>query len=73
MVKVPDSPENASRCICGDCPTYPSVGGFYCARGKSDATVAKKGCVCGDCPNFREYDLRDGYYCASGAAGESAQ
>ena len=24
MAKVPDTPENMARCICGGCPSYPS-------------------------------------------------
>jgi len=68
MAKVPDTPENGSRCICGECPSYPGADGFYCARGASEKPVNKRGCVCGACPVFKEYDLQDGYYCVSGKA-----
>jgi Protein of unknown function (DUF2769) len=26
MAKVPDTPENMARCLCGGCPTYPGEG-----------------------------------------------
>ena len=67
--KVPDTPENMSRCLCGGCPTFPG-GGFFCAKGKSDLPVRQRGCLCGDCANFKELGLKDGYYCVSGIAGE---
>lgn len=73
MAKVPDTPENMSRCICGDCPSYPGDGGFFCATGKSATEVRRRGCMCADCMNFKDYGLADGYYCADGAAGEGAQ
>jgi hypothetical protein len=72
MAKVPNEPQNAQRCICGTCPTFPGDGGFYCAKGKSANVVNKRGCLCGDCANFKEFGLADGYYCAAGAAGEGA-
>lgn len=73
MAKVPDTPENMSRCICGDCPSYPGDGGFFCAKGKSEHEIRRRGCMCADCMNFKEYGLADGYYCADGAAGEGPQ
>ncbi len=73
MGKVPDTPENMARCICGGCPSYPGDGGFFCAKGKSAQPVVKRGCICGDCANFKEYKLVDGYYCVTGVAGETAQ
>jgi hypothetical protein len=73
MVKVPDTPENMTRCVCGDCPSYPGDGGFFCAKGKSEHEIRRRGCICADCMNFKEYGLADGYYCAAGAAGEGAQ
>jgi aldose sugar dehydrogenase len=73
MRKVPDTPENMSRCLCGSCPSFPGLGGFFCAVGKSASEIRKRGCVCADCPNFREFSLTDGYYCDAGAAGEGAQ
>ena len=73
MQKVPVTPENASRCVCGGCPSFPGGAGFFCAKGKSDLPVQQRGCLCTGCVNFKEYDLRDGYYCVSGRAGETAQ
>lgn len=67
MAKVPDTPENMSRCICGTCPSFPGDGGFYCAKGKSANTVNRRGCLCSGCANFVDYDLKDGYFCAAGA------
>lgn len=73
MGKVPDTAENMARCLCGNCPSYPAEGGFYCATGKSAKTIQKRGCVCGDCEIFKEYGLIDGYYCVTGVAGEGPQ
>ncbi len=73
MQKVPDTPENMARCLCGGCPSYPGEGGFFCAKGKSDLPVKQRGCLCGDCANFKEYGLQEGYYCINGIAGETAQ
>jgi hypothetical protein len=70
MGKVPDTPENVARCICGGCPSSPPEGSFFCATGKSATEIRRRGCICGDCANFKEYDLADGYYCALGVAGE---
>ncbi len=68
MAKVPNTPENKSRCICGGCPSYPGDGGFFCAVGKSDKEIRRRGCICGDCLNYKEYGLDGGYYCAEGQA-----
>jgi hypothetical protein len=73
MVKVPDTSENMSRCLCGGCPSFPGEGGFFCAKGKSSTEINKRGCMCADCPNFKDFGLSDGYYCAAGIAGEEAQ
>jgi hypothetical protein len=71
--KVPDTPENSSRCICGGCPSYPGEGAFYCAKGKSGLPVRQRGCVCPDCALFKTFGLEEGYYCIGGVAGETAQ
>jgi Protein of unknown function (DUF2769) len=73
MAKVPDNTATMSRCICGTCPSFPGDGGFYCAKGKSANEVNRRGCVCTDCENLKQFDLKDGYYCTAGAAGEGAQ
>lgn len=51
----------------------PGEGGFFCAKGKSEKPVPRKGCICGDCANFQQYGLRDGYDCWDGKAGEGPQ
>ena len=73
MTKVPDTPENMARCICTDCPSFPSEGGFFCAKGKSAKDIRRRGCTCGDCQNYQEFDLTGSYYCAEGAAGEGTR
>jgi hypothetical protein len=73
MHKVPNTPDNVSRCICGGCPSFPNVGTFYCAVGKSEAPVRQRGCICPDCSLFKPNGLQDGYYCVAGIAGETAQ
>jgi hypothetical protein len=71
--KVPDTPANMARCLCGGCPSFPGGGGFFCAKGKSELPVRQRGCICTDCANFKEFGLKDGYYCVAGLAGETAQ
>jgi len=71
--KVPDTPENMSRCVCGGCPSYPGEGGMFCAKGKSDLPVRQRGCLCGECANFREFGLQDSQFCINGIAGQTAQ
>ena len=69
MTKVPDTFEEAARCICGDCPSKPEDRrGFYCARGASTASVSRRGCVCGQCDVQIDHDLTVEYYCETGAA-----
>jgi len=70
MGKVPDTPENMARCICGGCPSYPAEGGFFCVKGRSAKEIDKRGCICGDCAIFKDYELAGGYYCAAGIAEE---
>jgi hypothetical protein len=73
MAKVPDTPDNENRCICPDCPSFPTQGNLFCARGKSQNPVRRRGCLCPDCAVFKDHNLKDGYYCADGAAGEGPQ
>ncbi len=68
MAKVPDTQENMARCLCHDCPSFPSEGGFFCAKGKSAKEITKRGCLCANCPNFGEYGLESGYFCITGMA-----
>ncbi len=71
-MKVPDTKENLMKCICGSCPSYDQcmkdkMQGLFCARGKSDCEIEKKGCICGQCPLSSEYSLENLYYCINGA------
>lgn len=68
MSAVPDNEQTRSRCICADCPSFPSDGGLYCAKGKSSSRVTRRGCTCGDCENYKELSLTKDYFCAEGAA-----
>ncbi len=68
MGKVPDTPENMARCMCGGCPSYPGEGGFFCAKGKSAKEITKRGCLCAGCPIFRANGLTGGYFCVAGQA-----
>ncbi len=68
MATVPDTPDNESRCICADCPSFPREGTLYCARGKSAKPVRERGCLCPDCPVSRDYKLEGEYYCVDGVA-----
>jgi aldose sugar dehydrogenase len=67
-MKVPNTPENHSRCICPGCPTYDDCmakGGenLFCAAGKSACEFDSMGCICGECPVGSDYRLSDLYYC----------
>lgn len=69
MGKVLDVPADAGRCVCGECPSKPDeTKDFYCARGSSRATVARRGCLCEECPVQIDHDLEGAYYCIEGAA-----
>ena len=70
MTLVPQTPENESLCICGDCPTFPGEGILYCAEGAFSQPLKKRGCVCGDCKVYQDNRLKDAYYCTDGRAGE---
>ena len=68
-----DIKENAEKCICKSCPSKDECMNnnkewFYCARGKSQCSVAEKGCVCGACPLTAEFKLKGYYYCVKGKA-----
>ena len=73
MAKVPDTPENLKKCICGGCPTHnqcmkDNMEGFFCAKGKGNCELIKNGCLCGACPLASDYRLDKMYYCEIGAA-----
>ena len=73
MGKVPETPENEEKCICGDCPSFnqcmtDNMEGLYCAGEKSSCEFEKNGCLCGACPLTSEYGLDKMYYCETGPA-----
>lgn len=70
-MKVPDTEENLKKCICMDCPSYnecmkSGMQGLFCARGKTDCDLERRGCICTQCPISRAYNLFGGYYCVIG-------
>lgn len=72
-MSVQDTPENAGRCICPECPTYDQCMGqadqkLFCSRGKTECGPKQRGCMCGQCPVWSENDLGDYYFCVEGAA-----
>jgi len=75
MSKVPDTPENREKCLCPRCPTLTASEcakekkeNIYCATGKSECELTRRGCLCGACPLWNEYSLSKGYFCFNGAA-----
>jgi len=72
-MSVEDIAENASACLCPDCPTYNNcMGGadekLYCARGRTACEVTARRCVCPDCPVWSRNGLSTTYFCTGGAA-----
>ena len=70
---VPYTEENVDRCICPGCPTRNACMNnrnqrLFCAGGKTECELEKKGCLCGECPVQGEYGLVNFYYCDEGAA-----
>ncbi len=64
MAEVPDSPENATACLCGNCPSKNEDGmGFYCVRGTSPMSVNRGFCACNWCPLWSGYGLTRLYNC----------
>jgi len=67
--------KNSNRCLCLGCPTYNSSTcpkekdeWIFCSIGMSECKQEQKGCICGDCQNFKDYDLKVGYFCIKGEA-----
>jgi len=72
-MKVPNTEENLSKCVCGGCPTFHFnllEGGFFCALSSFSKASDRKGCNCPACPAFTKYSLERGYFCIWGAARE---
>lgn len=67
---VPDTEENASRCLCPTCPTYNECmrdnnEHLYCSRGNTECEFDEIRCLCGECPIWKEYGIKSFYYCKS--------
>jgi hypothetical protein len=67
--------KNAGRCLCPGCPTYrtsPCPGEkdekIFCSIGLTECKLEQRGCICWDCQNFKEFDLKVGYFCIKGEA-----
>jgi hypothetical protein len=71
MAHVTDTSETVDRCICAACPAFPEEGILFCARGRGEKPVARRGCICPDCDNYTGYELKGYYYCADGSAEET--
>jgi aldose sugar dehydrogenase len=72
-MKVPDTQENASRCMCPGCPTYDDCmrgkqQRLFCSRDKTDCGPKARSCICGECPVWNDYDLGEYYFCLEGSA-----
>jgi len=72
---VPDTNENAEKCLCPSCPTGKSnvcaaekEETLYCGKGKTACNLIDKGCICGECPLWFRYSLTGGYFCFNGKA-----
>ena len=62
MCKVKSMPANMMAMV-SDVSTVDHMEGMFCAFGKSKCIDEKQGCICGNCEIFKEYDLKDGYFC----------
>ena len=71
-MNVPDTLDNADIYLCSSCPTRNECmkqqeQRLFCARGKTDCELARKGCFCGGCPLENEYQFSGLYFSESGA------
>lgn len=67
---VPNTEENAKRCLCPGCPTYNECmrnnnERIYCSRGNTECEFDEIHCLCGECPVWKEYMIKSFYYCKS--------
>jgi aldose sugar dehydrogenase len=71
-LKVPNTEQNAQKCLCPECPVYNECMEekdelFFCARGKATCEFEKWGCKCAKCQIESEYNLVGLFYCEKGA------
>jgi hypothetical protein len=69
---VPNTEENAGRCLCPECPAHnPCMKKhqevLYCSKGSSSCEFEKWGCLCPRCPVQLEYKTVGLFYCEKGA------
>ncbi|RDE17592.1 MAG: hypothetical protein C4K49_02010 [Candidatus Thorarchaeota archaeon] len=60
-------------CQCDKCSTNTDIGeitAVYCALGRKDRGLERKGCLCSHCAITRTMSLRWDYYCIKGSAVE---
>ena len=71
-IQVDDTKENLDICMnyCGTCPSlpFPPNPFLFCARGKAQQKVERKGCKCAQCPVWKKYELKELYFCDTGKA-----
>jgi hypothetical protein len=72
-LRVENTNENYENCLCytDRCPTYNGsslASGLFCARGRSEKTLEKRGCVCPSCPVWAKCKLNSVFFCAYGVA-----
>jgi len=65
---VANTTENKAKCLCMKCPSFTGPPGIYCAMGKAERPVEKKGCICLTCEVWENNNLFAGYFCDSGKA-----
>lgn len=75
-LKAEDTPENAAKCLCPACPSYPQQcrgEKLYCARGVSRCGIQAAGCLCPKCLIWEKYGLNGNYFCDKLPGGMSGE
>ena len=70
-VIVPNTEENAQKCLCPQFPVYNECMTnknelFFCSIGKAKCEFEKWGCKCAKCPIENGYNLVGLFYCEKG-------